>query len=137
DGEASAMSESLAALADRFRGQPVAGILLLTDGNATDLGETARDWKGFPPVYPVPLGTDKGLVDLTVSHVAVSQTNFEAAPVTITASIEGRSVAGKEVGVRVVDENDKEIERRDRLTIIEGEPLVERFLLRPERPGIS
>src|SRR5439155_23771137 len=38
----------------------------------------------------------RSLVDLTVSHVAVSQTNFEAAPVTITASIEGRSVAGKE-----------------------------------------
>ncbi|HEY3966667.1 MAG TPA: glutamine amidotransferase [Planctomycetaceae bacterium] len=137
DGEASALTESLSSLADRFRGQPVAGILLLTDGNATDLGETVRDWKGLPPVYAVPIGSEKGLVDLSVSHVAVTQTNFEAAPVTITASIEGRSVAGKEVGVRVVDENDKELERRDKLSIVEGEPLVERFLLRPEKPGVN
>jgi uncharacterized membrane protein len=137
DGEASALNESLSSLAERFRGQPIAGILLFTDGNATDLGEAVRDWKGLPPVYPVPIGSDKGLVDLSISHVAVTQTNFEAAPVAITATIEGRSVAGKEVGVRVLDENDKELERRDKLSISDGEPLVERFLLRPERAGVN
>jgi hypothetical protein len=50
DGEASAMTSSLAALANRFRGQPVAGILLLTDGNATDLAQGHDDWKALPPV---------------------------------------------------------------------------------------
>src|SRR5436190_17212 len=49
DGEASALTSSLTALADRYRGQPVAGILLLSDGNATDLIETAGDFKGLPP----------------------------------------------------------------------------------------
>src|SRR6185295_1863541 len=92
EGEASAMNMSLAALADRFRGQPVAGILLLTDGNGTDLSDVTLDAKNLPPLYPVAIGADSPprRIDLSVSHVAVSQTNFEAAPVTITATIEGR-----------------------------------------------
>jgi uncharacterized membrane protein len=137
EGDASAVYDSLASIAERFRGRPVAGILLLSDGNATDLGSAVRDWKVLPPVYTVPLGSDKPLLDLAVSQVQVTQTNFEAAPVTITATIEGRSLAGKEVGVRVLDENEKELERRDGLYIADGEPRVERFLIRPERPGIS
>ena len=52
DGQASAMQGSLTALAERFRGQPIAGILLFTDGNATDLAG-ALDWSRLPPVYPV------------------------------------------------------------------------------------
>jgi hypothetical protein len=110
DGEASAMSGSLAALVNRFRGQPVAGILLLTDGNATDLPEDVRDWKQLPPVYPVAIGDEKGLVDLSISRVAVTQTNFEAAPVTIAASLEGQGISGKEVVVRVLDDVGKEVE---------------------------
>jgi hypothetical protein len=137
EGEASALHESLTTLTERFRGQPVGGILLFTDGNATDLGDAIRDWKSLPPIYPIPVGSDQGLVDLSVSHVTVSQTNFEAAPVTITASVEARGITGKQVGVRVLDESGKEIERRDKLHVIEGEPVVERFLLRPENRGVS
>ncbi|HEY2249872.1 MAG TPA: glutamine amidotransferase, partial [Planctomycetaceae bacterium] len=147
DGESSALGEALRSLADRFRDQPVAGILVLTDGNATDVGdssstgtspsEAATDWKNLPPIYPVPIGSDAELVDLAVSRVAVSQTNFEAAPVTITASLEGRALAGKEVGVRVLDEQGKELERRKVEHLVDGEPIVERFLLRPERPGVN
>src|SRR5205085_6187621 len=58
DGESSAMQTSLTALAQRFRGQPIAGILLLTDGNATDVADGNIDWKNMPPVYPVALGAE-------------------------------------------------------------------------------
>lgn len=138
DGEASAIHGTLNALADRYRGQPVAGILLLTDGNGTDLLDVAIDDKQkLPPVYPVAIGADSGLVDLSVSQVAVSQTNFEAAPVTITATLEGRAVANKEVGLRVLNEAGEEVERRKVEHLIDGEPSVQRFLLKPEKSGIS
>src|SRR5215471_12042472 len=107
DGDASAMQGSLATLAQRFRGQPIAGILLLTDGNATDLGEEEFDFKSLPPIYPVALGNAEGLVDLSVSRVSVSQTNFEASPVTILAEVTGQGVASKKVIVRVLDEAGK------------------------------
>jgi uncharacterized membrane protein len=137
DGESSALVESLRALTDRYRGQPVAGILLFTDGNATDLAEAGNPWHDLPAVYPVPMGNDAGLVDLAVSRVAVSQTNFEAAPVTITASVEGHGLSGTKAGVRVLDEQGQELERRNIDQLVAGEPLVERFLLRPEKPGVN
>jgi uncharacterized membrane protein len=137
DGEASAMNGSLAALVNRFRGQPVAGILLLTDGNATDLPEESRDWKDLPPVYPVAIGDETGLVDLSIPRVAVTQTNFEAAPVTIAATIESQSLSGRPVVVRVLDDEKKEVERRVVTDLADGQPSVQRFLLRPEHSGVS
>jgi uncharacterized membrane protein len=142
DGQASALATSLTSLDQRYRGQPVAGILLLTDGNATDLAEASVDWKSLPPVYPVAVGEDSQLADLAVSRVSVSQTNFEAAPVTIVAEITGQGVAGRKVVARVLDATGKEVERRVLPGVKEGETLAgetiaQRFLVKPERPGVS
>lgn len=142
EGESSALRTTLAALGDRYRGQPIAGILLLTDGNATDLDSSeptssGYGWKQLPPVYPVALGADSNLVDLSVSHLTVTQTNFEASPVTIAAEVTGQGVAGRKIAVRVLDEAGKELERRTLVAPADGQPLAQRFLLKPEEPGIS
>ena len=137
DGEASSLGSALTNLADRFRDRPLAGILLLTDGNATDALPAGADLSRLPPIYPVPIGDAAGLVDISVSQVAVSQTNFEAAPVTLTAQIEGQAVVGKEIIVRVLDEAEKEVERHTLTDLAEGKPSAQRFLIRPEHPGIS
>ena len=137
DGQSSNLSASLASIGQRLRGKPIAGIMLFTDGNATDIADAPIDWKQLPPVFPVMVGTDKGLVDLSVARVSVSQTNFEASPVTILADVEGRGIAGRKVIVRVLDESGAEVTRRTVASIADNEPLSERFLLKPERPGIS
>jgi len=136
DGQASALQGSLTALAERFRGQPIAGILLLTDGNATDLAGQLN-WSQLPPVYPVVPGGGSDLVDLSVARVSISQSNFEAAPVTITAELEGQSIAGKKIVVRVLDEEQKEVERRSLIAPGGTEPLAQRFLIKPQKPGVS
>lgn len=135
-GDGSALAGSLASLAERFAGRPVAGVLLFTDGNATDTHDQTS-WQNLPPVYPVAVGRDEGLADVSVSRVSVSQTNFEAAPVTIAAEVDCQGVAGKSVVVRVLDEANKVVERRPIKNVAHGKPLVERFELRPERPGVS
>lgn len=137
DGEVSSLGSALSNLADRFQDRPVAGILLLTDGNATDALPTGTDLSRLPPIYPVPIGDAAGLIDVSVTQVAVSQTNFEAAPVTLTAQIEGQAVAGKEIIVRVLDESEKEIERHTVTDLEEGKSIAQRFLIRPEHPGVS
>src|SRR5216117_1281178 len=43
EGRASAIGSALRTLADRYRGQPLAGVLLLTDGNATDIPDGKID----------------------------------------------------------------------------------------------
>jgi len=137
DGQASALATALVSLAERYRGQPVAGILLVTDGNATDLGSGPVDWKSLPPVYPVAIGEEGGLADVSIARVNVSQTNFEAAPVTIVTEITGQGVAGRQVVARVIDAAGKEIERRILPGIKDGEVVAQRFLVKPERPGVS
>lgn len=87
DGRVSSMNSALRTLADRYQGQPLAGILLLTDGNATDATEGLAELSGLPPVYPVVMGTDDPVKDVALQRVAVSQTAFEDAPVTIQADV--------------------------------------------------
>ena len=62
DGEASHLGVALRTLAERYRGAPLAGILLLTDGNATDLDQRPADISGLPPIYPVVIGSGRGPV---------------------------------------------------------------------------
>ena len=137
NGEASALSQAVQQLIDRYRGQPVAGILLLTDGNATDQAAELRISSNSPPLYPVALAGRKPVADLSLAHVAVSQTNFEAAPVTLVAEVETAALAGNKVVVRVLDEDDKELEKQTLTVSKDGESLSQRFLLRPEKPGVS
>lgn len=137
EGEASSLASAIKALADRYEGKPVAGILLLSDGNATDLPPEGFDARGLPPIYPVSLTAETESPDLAVTQVAVTQTNFEAAPVTIAAEFATQGLAGQKVVLRVIDEEQKEVERRVVTVEKEGERLAERFLIRPERPGVS
>jgi len=136
-GEASSLSAALTSLAERYRGQPVAGILLLTDGNATDLADRESGWKDLPPVYPVALAAESPAVDVALSQVVVSQTNFEAAPVTIVADVETQAIADRKVVVRVLNEQHQEVERQTIKIAKQGDKLSQRFLIRPEKAGIT
>jgi len=95
DGRVSSLVTSLRTLADRYKGQPLAGILVFSDGNATDLGEGLPDLTGLPPVYPVVMGSDDTMKDVSVQRVAVSQTAFEDAPVTIQVEASGTGYSGE------------------------------------------
>jgi uncharacterized membrane protein len=137
DGQASRLFTALQTLGQRYRGQPVAGILLISDGNATDEPLPPPVLRTLPPVYPVVVGAAEGQVDLAISRLLVTQTNFEAAPVTLVVELAQQGLAGRRVGLRVLDEEGQEVQRR-MLTVPRGtEPLAERLLLKPQRPGVS
>lgn len=87
DGEGTALGSSLQALARAYRGRPVAGVLLFTDGIATDVGEAGIDGSKLPPIYPVPLGARTPVRDVALGRVAVTETVFESAPVTLEAEV--------------------------------------------------
>ncbi len=97
DGRASSIGAALRTLADRFKGQPLAGIMLLTDGNATDLPDGLPDLDGLPPIYPVVIGTDDAVKDIALQKIVVSQTAFEDAPVTIQAEVTAAGYAGETI----------------------------------------
>lgn len=102
DGRASGMASALKALSQRYEGQPLAGVLLFSDGNATDLGDGEIDLSGLPPIYPVVSGTDVPVRDVSIRSVALSETAFEDAPVTITADLDVAGFAGGKVSAKLV-----------------------------------
>lgn len=136
DGQATALRSSLATIAQQFRGRPVAGVLLVTDGNATDWNEAAIDWNSLPPVYPVLVGEEDRVYDLAVSRLTVTQTNFETTPVTVVAEISADGMSGESVVLQLLDSAGLEVQRHVG-TLPDDRPFVHRFQFRPEQPGVS
>ena len=133
DGTSTALATSLAALSRRFRGLPLAGVLLFTDGNRTDVGDV--DLSGLSPIYPVVPPTGGAGRDVGVSQISISQTNFESAPAVIRADVSAVGFSGKPIVAVVSDENGKEVQRQQVVAAGDDKPLSFRFQFRPERKG--
>lgn len=135
-GDRSELGSVLRSLRQRLKDRPVAGLLLFTDGNATDEIRPS-DWAGLPPVYPVPIGRGDRLQDLAITNVAVSTTAFEDAPVTLQVELSQLGLTGSPVVVQVVDESGKTL-KEERWTLgAEDVPGVVRFQLRPSSAGVT
>lgn len=141
EGEASNLRTALETLADRFRGRPVAGLLLASDGNWTDADASVR-WSelGFP-VFPIRDHGPERLRDLRIADVTVSQTDFETAPVTIDASVEAVDLQKETVVVRLVDADGDMVDEQTITTGAggsgtEGNGQGVRFRFRPKSAGV-
>lgn len=142
DGRSSNLRAALHTVADRFKGQPVAGVLLLTDGNATD-ASGAIDATGLPPVFPVLIGGDGPAHDIAVGEVAVTQTAFEDAPVTVQAEVTSTGFDGEvvaqlvEVPAGAKPKSEEKITAEQRQRVVSNAKVIFRFQIRPERVGVS
>jgi uncharacterized membrane protein len=103
NGRSSALGGALRTATEYWRGQPVAGVLLFTDGNATDIGADLPALDGCPPIYPVVLGSDSAIQDVSLNKVGVSQTAFEDAPVTVQAEVNASGFAGAAITTRLIE----------------------------------
>ncbi len=139
-GEGSAMGSALGALSDRYQKRPLAGVLVVTDGNATD----EIDWdrlldeseKSQAPIFPVVAGgSDEP--DLGFTGAVVTQTSFEDAPVSVAATVSAQGFAGKSADVVVKGEDGKELTRENHL--FEDAEASHVFSLRIPlaKPGVS
>jgi hypothetical protein len=152
DGRATALASALKTIRERYEGQPLAGVLLLTDGNATDLADGVIDATGLPPVYPVVIGSDEAVKDIAVQKVATSQTAFEDAPVTIQGEVSAAGFAGETITAQLVDVSSvtnaatstntaapavKLIASQSIKAPRDGETAPFRFQIKPERPGLT
>lgn len=141
EGECSSIVTTLNSVAERYRNRPTAGMLLFTDGNATDLSGidfsgNETDWSQFPPVYPVVLGEEKSGKDISVRRVTASQTNFEAAPVTIMAEISATGVAGESVVIELLDEKSNVLKTETVTDVQSDQSFAVRFQVKPEQRGV-
>jgi uncharacterized membrane protein len=138
DGRASSLVSALRTAAERWRGQPVAGVLLFTDGNATDTTPDLSGLEGCPPVYPVAIGDD-GLRDIALEKVTASQTAFEDAPVTIQAEAAAHGFPGEEVDTRIIEVTpglSNVVAEQKQTASGEESHLSFRFQIQPDKPGL-
>lgn len=133
EGSESSLARALERLAARSAGHPVAGILLVSDGVATDRFPAEFDWAALPPVHTVVVGA-RPARDLALSRLEVSQTNFEETPVTIRADVRAVDCAGESLAVELRDEEGEVLERQV-LTAADGEPQEVRFHAPIHAPG--
>jgi hypothetical protein len=138
DGRSTALGSALHTMAERFRGRPLAGILLLTDGNATDLpAGAAPDLAGLPPIYPVVIGRKDSVRDIAVQQVHVNQSAFEDAPVSVQADVTAAGFQGQGIIARLVDRTGRVVQEQTATARRDGEPVAFRFQLKPDHPGLS
>jgi uncharacterized membrane protein len=135
DGRASSIGAALKTVGERFRGQPLAGILLLTDGNATDLPDGKLDTTGLPPIYPVVIGRDDTINDIAIQKVAVSQTAFEDQPVTVQAEVLAGGYGGRMLTAQLLDQDGKVVQELNQRAPRDTDTF--RFQLKPETSGVS
>jgi len=131
EGRASSIGAALRTIRERFHGQPLAGVLLLTDGNATDLPDGKLDTTGLPPIYPVVIGRDDTINDIAVQKVAVSQTAFEDQPVTVQAEVLAGGYAGRMITAQLLDADGKVVQELNQRATRETDTF--RFQIKPER----
>ncbi|MHC4996672.1 MAG: glutamine amidotransferase, partial [Planctomycetota bacterium] len=138
-GRASSLSGVMGALGERYAGQPLAGVLLVTDGGATDLSEGTLGVESLAgvPVYPVVVGVGGVERDLAIGEVTVSETSFEDSPVTIKAEVRARGYRGEKVIVDLLNEKDVSVFREEREVYSDDELLAVRHRMRAEEGGVS
>jgi uncharacterized membrane protein len=137
DGRASSLGTALQAVAQRYQGQPLAGVLVLTDGNATDLPDGRLEAPGLPPVYPVVIGREEPIKDIALHRLSVNQTAFEDAPVHVQADVTHGGYHGRALVARLLDRAGRTVAEQSLRAPPDGQVLAFRFQLKPERSGVS
>jgi uncharacterized membrane protein len=148
-GKASGIGLALKTLGERYKGQPLAGILLFTDGNATDI-RSAAELPDLPPIYPVLIGKDQPERDIAILNTASSQSMFEDAPVAIQADVQASGYSGETILAQLwtvgppASTNrattnavvEKMVAEQSKKLSKDSEVVPFRFQVRPERSGL-
>lgn len=132
EGASSRLTTGLTTLIGRYQGQPLAGVLLLTDGNATDGTAEFDTLKDSVPMYPVVDSANASLPDLAIQSVTTSQSAFDDAPVTIQLQMETHNVDDAVVRTTLFDAEGIPLETQSQSA--NNDSLL-RFNVRPQSAG--
>lgn len=136
EGYGSQIATTLETVRGRFAERPVAGVILVTDGNATD-GGVPTDAADLPPIYPVVLGGRTPGKDVSVLRVTASEANFQVAPVSVLATVLPQGTAGEAIVTQVVTMDGEVLGEKTIREYTVGEPQQFRFRIKPPQPGLS
>jgi uncharacterized membrane protein len=131
------LAGALAAVRERHRGQPVAGIVLLSDGGDTGgaravaSGESSRGARGGPPVYAVGIGSGDGLQDREVLGITAGDPRLDRASVDLHVTAISAGFGRTPFALRVLA-NGRALETRRIVPPADGSPIDELFTVSPD-----
>ncbi|MFN7874860.1 MAG: hypothetical protein ACK5PB_06050 [Pirellula sp.] len=116
---------------------PLAGVLLFTDGQATDRSEWTSLKEMGIPIYPVVCGDIGSQKDIAISSISVNQTDFETAPVTLTATVSSTGYESSTIEVDLIDGDGNLIQTKPAESGEEKKSAKVEFRFRPSAPGVQ
>ena len=117
--------------------QPLAGIILFSDGQATDKERLDAIKSMKTPIYPVLSGEVSPTKDLYITDATTRTSDFETAPVTITANASHQGFSGQTAVVDLLDDSGKAVESKTIALKEPGQPVPFEFRFRPAKTGIQ
>ena len=133
DARRTNLSGALAAVRDRYRGQRVAGVVLLSDGGDTGgsgASGTAGD-AGGPPVFAVGLGSPDGLRDREVVGITAGDPRLDHASVDLHVAAISSGFGRAPFTLRVLG-NGQPLDTRRVVPPADGSPIDEVFTVSPD-----
>jgi uncharacterized membrane protein len=130
-GRRSDLAGALAAVRDRFRGRPIAGIVVVSDGGDTS-GTAERVAVDGPPVFPVSIGSETAGRDREVLSVTAAEAVLDDSRVELAASVVGHGHGTAPIVMRLL-ENGRPIDVRQAAPAAEGVPVRVTFRVTPPR----
>jgi uncharacterized membrane protein len=125
---------AIASVRERYRGRPLAGVILLSDGGETGTASVDPNLADGAAVYPIGIGSaslrrDREVVSVTAADAVLDDSRVELA---VSAVSHGR--ATEPFDLRLL-ENGRVIEVRRATPAADGTPLRELFQVAPARGG--
>jgi hypothetical protein len=127
------LSSALAGLRERFRGERIAGVVLISDGADTGgAPDAARpDAPGLPPVFAVGIGAAGGMRDREVASIAAGDQRLDRASVDLQVSVTSAGFGRAPFELRLTA-GGQLLERRRVVPSADGSPGDERFTVFPD-----
>lgn len=134
DARRTDLAGAVAAVRERYRGQRIAGIVVLSDGGDTGAGGAGRAGGEGPPVMAIGIGSPDGLRDREVLSVTAGDARLDQTSIDlhVTAVSTGFGRAPFQLRVRA---NGQVIDTRRLVPVADGSPLDEMFTVPPDPSG--
>jgi len=133
EGNGSSLGQALETLKNRYKNQPLAGILVLTDGCHTDTINT----KDLPPVYPLVIKPEIPLKDLAVTSLTTQESLFEDSPLVVNVTLSAVGLKGEDCLVILREFNGKELTQYSTKISTDSDLQTVRLEVKPEKKGTT
>lgn len=130
DARHSDVHGAVATIADRYRGRPLAGVVMLSDGADTESSGRVEWSHGSLPVYTIGIGSAASTPDREVVGVAVGDPRLDAATVDLRVTAVSRGFNKDPLQLRLLADG-RVIETRRLTPVADGSPIDATFTVPP------